>query len=123
MKIRLIEILKAKETIIELSGLKLPLELAFKMGDLVDEMEKNVARYETEKTKIVQKYAKPTGEMTEDGTREKYDLPSENVEIYTKELDELNNFEVDIEMDKIKLPEWVTVTGENARKIRYFIER
>ena len=123
MKVKLLDLVKARESIIELSGLKLPLDLAFKIGDLVEEIEKNNIRYEVEKDKIVQKYAKPTGEMTEDGMREKYDLPTENTEIYSKEIDELNNFEIDIEIEKIKLPEWVTLTGENARKIKYFIER
>ncbi len=113
---KLINIVNSTEALNKLAEKDLPILTSFKITDILFKIEKEINNYNMQKNKIIQKYG-----STEDGVN--YNFSDENKLEFIKELEELNNHEVNLSIEKIKLPDDINISASILYALRDYIER
>lgn len=116
IKTKLINIINSTESLNKLAEKDLPIQTSFKITDILFTIEKEVNNYNQQKNKIIQKYG-----TTEDGIN--YNFTDENKIEFIQELEELNNHEVNLAMEKINLPDDINISANVLYSLNDFIER
>jgi sulfopyruvate decarboxylase TPP-binding subunit len=96
MEIKLGEIVNAKDSLIKLFKMDLPIIISYKLGKLVKEVDKEIKHFEEERFKLIKKY----GELTD---KNSYSVKPENVEEFAKDLKELLEISLKLEIEKVSL--------------------
>ena len=113
---KLIEIVNAVQALNKLGEKDLPIQTSFKITDTLLAMEKEFNNYNIQKDQLIRKYG-----YTENGLD--YSFADENKSKFSHDLEELNNIEIDLEINKIKLPDNVSIAPNILYFLRFFIER
>ncbi len=113
---KLIEIVNSVQALNKLGEKDLPIQTSFKVTDILFAVEKELNNYYVHKDKLIQKYG-----TTENGLD--YSFPEENRDKYVRDLEELNNMEIDLRVEKIKLPDNILIAPNALHALRNFIDR
>lgn len=113
---KLIELVNSAQALNKLGEKDLPIQTSFKISDILLASEKELNNYHIQRDKLIKKYG-----TTENGLD--YSFPEENKEKYIQELEELNNIEIDFSIDKIKLPDNISIAPNILYSLKHFIER
>ena len=117
MKVKLEVIINSKTAFQELLKEKLPIKLAYKIKDTLKLLEPKFQTYEELRSEmIIEKY----GEKEKDG--ENWKVKKSMTKEFFVELSELLSEDVDLNIEKIKLPDETKITPENAYLLEWLIE-
>lgn len=106
-KVKMIEIANMKEALSKLNEMPLSISVSMKIMKITSELEKELVIFETQKNKLF----KQLGQLTEDKTQ--YEIKDEeNKKKFTKEMETLLNYEVEINSSKIKIEELKDYEGK-----------
>lgn len=98
MKLKLMQIINAKDSLVELSQKDLAVMASYRVAKILKKIDPEIAIYEDERIKLIRKY----GEESEPG---RLQVKQENIPEYVKELETLVQQEVDIDIQKVKISE------------------
>lgn len=112
---KLIELINAYENLNGLSDLILPAKESFKVVKILMDIEPQVLNYNTQRNKLLAKY----GDTKDDKT---YKIREAEQEKFKKELADLQNIEIDLKFEKIKIPNETNIKPTNMINILDFIE-
>ena len=118
---RLINIVNSYESMKILLDMYLPIHIGYQVSDIFEMIESEVNKYNHERNKLIKKYGTTTGQII-DGY-EQYQFTLENQELFNKEFYELNDLEIDLKIEKIKLPENISIEAKNLYLLRELLER
>lgn len=113
---KLINIVNSTEALNKLAEKDLPILTSFKITDILFTIEKEINNYNQQKNKLIQKYGTTENEIN-------YNFSDENKIKFIQELEELNNLEVDLSIEKIKLPDDINISASILYSLNNFIER
>lgn len=112
---KLIELINAYENLNGLSDLILPAKESFKVVKILMDIEPQVLNYNTQRNKLLAKY----GDTKDD---KNYKIREAEQENFKDELLELQNIEIDLKFEKIKIPDEINIKPANIINILDFIE-
>lgn len=113
---KLKNIVNAYQGLIKLTENLLPALESFKLAKLINKVRPDVENYSEQKNKLLEKY----GERVEETDR--YHLEGKGLEDYKKEIEELENIDIVIDMPKIRLPKNSLFCTKDLIDIIDFIE-
>ena len=118
MKLKLYDIVTAEGAIQELGKLKLPAKLGYKVAKNIRHINSELAEYNKMKNSLIlEKY----GVSDEKGN---YQVTKENVPGFVKEVNELLETEVEIEIAPIELDDSILLSVENISVLSWlFLEQ
>jgi hypothetical protein len=90
----------AESALRKLVNAELPIKIAFQISSVVDEIDIHLQKFEEFRINLVQKY----GEKTENGIEVK-----ENIEIFNKEITDLMNAEVTVNIQPIDIDTFLSI--------------
>lgn len=108
-------IVDAVEALNILQQKELPIVESFKLINLLQQIEPYLNNYSEQRQKLIQKYGD-----TEDGNN--YTIPKENVNLYFQEIEPLDNLDIEISFEKIKLSTCISITTMHLRQLLDFVE-
>ena len=101
MRIRLSQIMSSQDAIKTLASQKLPVRTAYKIQKNLRLLEPEVSNFEKIRSQLImEKYGEE-----EEGSNGSYKVPPENMKDYLKELNQLLDLEVTVDIQKVTLPE------------------
>lgn len=95
MNIKLEKIVLSKDTLVKVLNQDFPIVISYKLSKIVDKINKEIQIFEENRVKLVKKY----GEEVKEG----FKVKEENIEVYAKELSELLDIEIQIEIPIITI--------------------
>lgn len=115
MKIKLNDIVNDYSKFTELTEIKLPLKTSYKIQKANDKIMSEVKQFFKQKDKIVQEY----GEENDQGG---FSVKPENKETFKKEINDLLELEVDLDIEKVKIEELGDIQIEPKLLIGWMFE-
>jgi hypothetical protein len=94
----------AESALRKLVNAELPIKIAFQISSVVDEIDVHLQKFEEFRIGLVQKY----GEKTENGIEVK-----ENIEVFNKEITDLMNAEVAVNVQPIDMDTFLSIDSVN----------
>lgn len=113
MKLKII--VDAVEALNALQQKELNITESFKLINLMQQVEPHLKNYTEQRQKLLQKYGE-----TVDGNN--FTIPKENVNLYFKEIEPLENLEIEVEFEKIKLGKDINFKTFHLRQLLGFVE-
>ena len=113
---KLIKIVESVNAFQKLAEIDLPIQTSFIVSDILFKIEDKINNYNQQKNKLIQKFG-----TTEDGIN--YNFTDDNKIKFIKELEELNNLDINLDVDKINLPNDIKVAPNILYNLYDFIER
>lgn len=102
MKLKLGELVQAKDGLVQLSQKELPIKSAYKISRILKAASSELENYEEQRTKLIKKLGKEEGGNIS--------VPPEKKEEFIKELEGLLEVEVDINAEKIDVKEFGNIS-------------
>lgn len=99
VKVKLVDIVNAKETLQKLMNEKLPVFLSYKLAKVMKEISTELDSVEASRTNLVKKH----GEKIEDKPGDSWQVSKENLEAFHKEFEELLQMEAELNFDPIPI--------------------
>lgn len=96
MKIKLIELINAMESLMRLGELPMTAKDSFNYMRFLSKSEVEFKLYYEKRDSLIKKYGHSDNEVN-------YIIPKEKLYEYNNEMNELNNLELDLEFEKIKI--------------------
>lgn len=90
---KMTEVLELREGLKAVAAKELPVKTAYVLSRQVEKVEQEGKRYEELRRKLFEKYGEQKGERIE--------IPSEKMEAFTKEMNELLLLETDLEIEPV----------------------
>lgn len=112
---KLIKLVNAVDNLDKLSVLELPAKESFKVIKLLTDIDPHIKNYHTQRNKLLAKY----GEST-DGTT--YNIKAENKESFIKELQDLEDIEIELKFDKINIADDIKIKASDLINILEFVK-
>lgn len=123
MKVKNIELLNSVEALAKINASELGIKTSFKIAKAIKKVEENLSLYNSEKKKLFSKYGekKEDGELNIDENGQLRILDSIS---FNRDLEELNNIEVELEVEKLDIEELngVVLTPGEVITIDYLIK-
>lgn len=113
---KLINIVNSYNSLSKLAEIDLPIDISFNITDIILEIEKHINNYNNQKNKLLIKYG--TSENKID-----YDIKSEHIEAFKKELEALNDIDINLNINKIVLPADIKISAKILYALKDYIER
>ena len=115
MKLKLFNIVNSREAFQELLREKLPIKIVFRLREILRLIEPKFQTYEDLRTKMItEKY----GEQTSSGWTVKDSMKED----FILELNELASEDIELDIEKVKLPDETKITYENVGLLEWIIE-
>lgn len=104
IKIKMSDLLNATETLQKLSQKELKARLALQISRLLKEGEREIQNFNEVRTNLINKYGEKdeNGELVTDENKN-CKILNDQIEIFSKELNELVDMEIEINANKIKI--------------------
>lgn len=112
---KLVNLVNAIDNLQKLSDMLLPAKESFKVVRLLTEIEPQVQNYHLQRNKLLSKYGDSEDEIT-------FTIREEEKESYMKEAIDLENIEVNLHFEKIKISENLAIKASDLVNIIDFIE-
>ncbi|UBK38687.1 hypothetical protein KLF44_04545 [Clostridium perfringens] len=118
------EILERVPVLAELRSRKLPIKVSYAIAKNISKIEKELKFYNDGRSKIISEYCLRKQDGSLKITDGKYDIDPKRIESFNKEIDELQEIEVEIDIHKfnIALLENIEMTPDELIKIDFMIE-
>ncbi len=113
MKLKII--INAVEALNTLQQKELPVEESFKLINLFQQIEPHLNNYAEQRGKLMRRYG-----QSEDG--DNYKISRENAAQYFKEIEPLENLDIEIKFEKIKLNKDISIKAMHLRQLLDFVE-
>ena len=113
--------------LLNLSNIQLPVRTSYVISRNIKKIEKELEIYNTERQKLLDKYA----EKNEDGSlkvdeNDQLKIPNENLKAWNKDINELLDIEIDIDIHKFNIKDLLNsnceITANELILIDYMIE-
>ncbi len=108
-------IINAVDALNELQQKELPIEESFKVVNIIQQIEPHFNNYSEQREKLMRKYGN-----TED--RINYTIKNVNVAKYLQEIEPLENLDIEIKLEKIKLNKDISIKAVHLRQLLDFVE-
>lgn len=121
IKVKNSQILNAVQVLNELLGTKMNIVLSYKMLIIRDLVQEKISQYQQEERNIQQKYIKrkedgsPLFVKNPDGTEDTNRIQLENIDQMKKEIEEIQNKQVDLQLETIGLSEMKDLSIEPSK--------
>ena len=97
------EILEKVGILGEISNRKLPVKVSYAIGKNISKVERELKHYNKERQKLIEEYCLKEEEGTLKITDGNYDIDPERLEDFNKEIDELQEIEVEMDIHKFNI--------------------
>jgi len=115
MKIKLGALVKATEGLKALQEKDLPVAESFKLLNLVQQADPILKNYGEQRAKLLEKYGETKDNLN-------YSIPQKNVEQYLNEMSPLEDMEINIDFQKIKLNKNIEIKVVHLQNLLDFVE-
>lgn len=112
---KLIKIINAVDNLDKLSLLSLPAKESFKVVKLLTEIDPYIKNYHAQRNSLLAKYGE-----SEDGKN--YTIKESEKELFTNEIEDLNNIDIALNFEKIKISNTLTIRAADLVNILDFVE-
>ena len=112
---KLIKLVNAVENLNKLSDMFLPAKESFKVVKLLIEIDPHIQNYNIQRNKLLAKCGN-----SEDGKI--FIIQEEKIEVFEKEIIDLESLEIDLHFEKINISENLTMRASDLKSITDFIE-
>ena len=113
---KLIDIVNSYNSLCKLAEIDLPIDISFNVTDIILEIEKHINNYNEKKNKLLVKYGTSNNNID-------YSIKNENIEVFTNELEALNNIDINLNINKLILPADIKISAKILYSLRDYIER
>lgn len=100
---KLSKVINSIEGLNQLAKTKLPVSLGFRISTAINNLNPLIENYYKTRNELLKKHGKEV--IEKDKPTGRYDIPKEKVDEFNKELEELNDTEIDVKLPEIKLSE------------------
>lgn len=107
IKVKLGQIIKSKDSLIELSKQKLPIKISYLLAKILKECDKELNFFEEERQKKIK-------EMGIENDKKEIAIPDEKIKDFVEELNVLGNTDIDLNFDKLKIIDLENVNIEST---------
>ncbi|GAA0118922.1 hypothetical protein UT300017_11860 [Clostridium sp. CTA-17] len=97
------EILEKVNVLGEISLRKLPVKVSYAIGKNISKVERELKHYNKERQKLIEEYCLKEGDGTLKITEGNYDIDPERLEYFNKEINELQEIEVEMDIHKFNI--------------------
>ena len=97
------EILEKVSVLGEISSRKLPVKVSYAIGKNISKVERELKHYNKERQKIIKDYCLKEDDGTLKITEGNYDIDPERLEYFNKEINELQEIEVEMDIHKFNI--------------------
>ena len=97
------EILEKVNVLGELTARKLPVKVSYAIGKNISKVERELKHYNKERQKLIEEYCLKEDDGTLKITEGNYDIDPKRLEDFNKEINELQEIEVEIDIHKFNI--------------------
>lgn len=97
------EILEKVNVLGELTARKLPVKVSYAIGKNISKVERELKHYNKERQKLIKEYCLKEDDGTLKITEGNYDIDPKRLEDFNKEINELQEIEVEIDIHKFNI--------------------
>ena len=97
------EILEKVNVLGEISLRKLPVKVSYAIGKNISKVERELKHYNKERQKLIEEYCLKEDDGTLKITDGNYDIDPERLEYFNKEINELQEIEVEMDIHKFNI--------------------
>ncbi|EHK2400408.1 DUF1617 family protein [Clostridium perfringens] len=97
------EILEKVNVLGELTARKLPVKVSYAIGKNISKVERELKLYNKERQKLIEEYCLKEDDGTLKITEGNYDIDPKRLEDFNKEINELQEIEVEIDIHKFNI--------------------
>ncbi|MDK0740534.1 hypothetical protein P7A62_02300 [Clostridium perfringens] len=97
------EILEKVNVLGEISLRKLPVKVSYAIGKNISKVERELKHYNKERQKLIEEYCLKEDDGTLKITEGNYDIDLERLEYFNKEINELQEIEVEMDIHKFNI--------------------
>ena len=97
------EILEKVNVLGEISSRKLPVKVSYAIAKNIDKVERELKHYNKERKKLIEEYCLKEDNGTLKITDGNYDIAPERLEDFNKEINELQEIEVEMDIHKFNI--------------------
>ncbi|EGT0689893.1 DUF1617 family protein [Clostridium perfringens] len=97
------EILEKVNVLGEISLRKLPVKVSYAIGKNISKVERELKHYNKERQKLIEEYCLKEDDGTLKITEGNYDIDPERLEYFNKEINELQEIEVEMDIYKFNI--------------------
>ncbi|EHK2402035.1 DUF1617 family protein [Clostridium perfringens] len=97
------EILEKVNVLGEISLRKLPVKVSYAIGKNISKVERELKHYNKERQKLIEEYCLKEDDGTLKITEGNYDIDPERLEYFNKEINELQEIEVEMDIHKFNI--------------------
>ena len=108
-------IVNAVDALNELQQKELPVQESFKLLNLLQQVDPHLKNYTEQRQKLLQRYGE-----TVDGNN--YTILKEKVSIYFNEMEPLENLDIELNFEKIRLSADINIKPMHLRQLLDFVE-
>ena len=116
IKTKLQTLVKAGDAFTKLSAIELPLKTSYKLAKLIRQVNDELVLFDEQRLKLCKKYG---AYITEENS---YSIPPDKMPEFSNEYSELLSVEVNLNFEKVTLPETLNITPADILNLSDFIE-
>lgn len=109
-------IVEAKESLQNLASMELPLKTSYKLAKMVRCISNELLVFDEQRLKLCQKY----GALCKNGNS--YEIPPDKMPLFGKDYAELLNIDVELDCEKVTLPDTINIKPIDLVALYDFIE-